>query len=101
MQMLSQVSGFSQKRPTYGGPGYRIEMGSTPFSIYSKRNDHPMGGHFFWSRIRESKATKHIDTQLLFAFVAEIVADYFLKYCKNQYQNGGMYGTSRHIFHSE
>ena len=55
----------------------------------------------FWSRIRESKATKHIDIQLFFAFVAEIVAEYFLKNCKNQYQNGGMFHTSRHIFHSE
>ena len=33
--------------------------------------------------------------------VAEIVAEYFLKNCKNQYQNGGMFHTSRHNFHSE
>jgi len=70
-------------------------------SLYSKKKDHPVGGLSFWSRIRESKATKHIDIQLLFEFVAEIVAESFLKNCKNQYQNGGMFHTSRHIFHSE
>lgn len=33
-------------------------------------------------RRRESKATKHVDIQLFFIFMAEIVAEYFLKYCK-------------------
>ena len=77
--MLSQVSGFSQKRPTYGGPGYRIEMGSTPFPICSKRNDHPMGGHFFWSRIRESNPPSRLGKPLYYRYTnpagGDIIAD--------------------------
>ena len=39
-----------------------------------------MGCFLFWSRIRESKATKHIDTQSIFVFVAEIVAELILRF---------------------
>ena len=53
--------------------GHLHFMGSAPDP--HKKHRYPYGIPALWSRIRESKATKHIDIQSLFLFVAEIVAE--------------------------
>ena len=60
-------------------PDFNSDTGAFLCFVEKKISQIQMDLRDFWSRIRESKATKHIAIQLLFVFVAEFVAENILK----------------------